>query len=383
MKISHKIFEKIHTSNLVYNTCWEDPRCDRSLLELDEQSRVVVITSAGCNALDYLLDGPASVDAVDMNPRQNALLDLKLALLAGSDHDHFFQFFGEGRHRQAGDIFRETAQPALSGFSKNYWQKHIRAFNGAGGRGSFYYFGTSGTVAFLLKKFLAADPSTDRAIRRMFDAGDMEQQREQYFSSVEPKLLNRFVVWLLNRHVVQSMLGVPHSQQEMARQSFADGMTGYFRLCFRKVFAEQPLHDNYFWKLYFFGKYDSACCPNYLKKEHFDTLRARRLHLRTHTSTVSGFLKNKPGKYTHFVLLDHQDWLAANNRPALDEEWELIFENAAPGAKVLFRSAAFDRDFLPKFAQQKVLFDDEKVRAAHLADRVGTYASVHFGEIQS
>ena len=73
--ISEKVFQRIHGNNLVYNTCWEDPRCDRQLLQLDAQSRVVMLTSAGCNALDYLLDDPTEVHCVDLNPRQNALLD--------------------------------------------------------------------------------------------------------------------------------------------------------------------------------------------------------------------------------------------------------------------------------------------------------------------
>lgn len=32
------LFRQIHTNNLVYNTCWEDPRCDRELLNIDEKS---------------------------------------------------------------------------------------------------------------------------------------------------------------------------------------------------------------------------------------------------------------------------------------------------------------------------------------------------------
>ena len=31
-----QFFKQIHTSNLVYNTCWEDPRCDRQLLQINE-----------------------------------------------------------------------------------------------------------------------------------------------------------------------------------------------------------------------------------------------------------------------------------------------------------------------------------------------------------
>ena len=40
---NERIFRNIHSNNLIYNTCWEDPRCDRALLELDASSRVVMI----------------------------------------------------------------------------------------------------------------------------------------------------------------------------------------------------------------------------------------------------------------------------------------------------------------------------------------------------
>ena len=75
-KISSRLFAAVHDRNLIYNTCWEDPALDRVALDFRPDDRVLVITSAGCNALDYLLAGPAEVNAVDMNPRQNALLEL-------------------------------------------------------------------------------------------------------------------------------------------------------------------------------------------------------------------------------------------------------------------------------------------------------------------
>ena len=98
--IKRKIFHNIHNRNLVYNTCWEDPRCDRELLELDANSQVVMITSAGCNALDYLLDEPASIHCIDMNPRQNHLLELKLAGIRSLSFETFFDLFGRGRAHQ-------------------------------------------------------------------------------------------------------------------------------------------------------------------------------------------------------------------------------------------------------------------------------------------
>ena len=55
MGIGSRVFQMVHMRNLVYNTCWEDPRLDRVALELGPDENVLVITSAGCNALDYAL----------------------------------------------------------------------------------------------------------------------------------------------------------------------------------------------------------------------------------------------------------------------------------------------------------------------------------------
>jgi len=380
--ISEKVFQRIHGNNLVYNTCWEDPRCDRQLLRLDAQSRVVMLTSAGCNALDYLLDDPAEVHCVDLNPRQNALLDLKIALLEGGDHAALFDLLGMGASPRTREIFHDIVQERLSDrFSQPYWQRNIHCFNGKGLRTSFYWHGSSGTVAWLIRQWLHSQPDVVRLARRLFEAENLAEQWIWY-EQLEPQLLGRFLRWLVSQHLVQSMLGVPKSQQHLATADFPDGMVGYVRQCFRQVFTKLPLADNYFWKLYFYGRYTPSCCPNYLRSEHFSTLQARSQRISTHTTSLSGFLQKQPGQYTHFVLLDHQDWLAAHLRPALDAEWRLILDNAAPGAKVLLRSAAFELDFLPDFARERLVFDLQAAAWSQANDRVGTYASTWIATIQ-
>ena len=380
--LKQAIFNRIHHSNLVYNTCWEDPRCDRALLQLDHNSKVVMITSAGCNALDYLLDHPASVDCVDLNPRQNALLELKKSVFQHGDHHDLFQFFGQGVHRQARPIFEDALRHGLDQPHARYWRKHLGYFSGKGLRRSFYYYGSSGLVAYIVKNLIGTSKETARLVYRLLDCADPEMQKMLYYR-LEARLFNPFFVRFLDGHLTQSLLGVPESQQQMARAQFKDGMAGYVRACFRHVFTELPLRDNYFWKLYFFGHYTPDCCPNYLLPEHFDTLKTNSAALKTHTTSISEFLKNNPGQYTHFVLLDHQDWLAANDQKALREEWELILANSAKNAKYLLRSAGPDLRFIPEAIVNQIEFDTEAAAAQHRLDRVGTYASVHLGQFRA
>lgn len=381
MTIADKVFSSIHLGNLVYNTCWEDPRCDRQLLNLKEDSTVVMITSAGCNALDYLLDNPKSIDCVDMNPRQNALLQLKLASLRVNDFEDHFALFGKGKHPHASRLYEWVMRDQLPVFAQEYWDARTRFFNGKGIRRTFYHYSTSGFFAWMMAHYLRSNRKVYGYLQELFAADTLEEQTRLY-DLVEPRILNRMVEWAMSRNLTLYLLGVPKSQRNLLEQQYPNGHLGFIQDALRRVFTQLPIKDNYFWKLYFQGFYDQDNAPEYLIASNFQTLRDRQQRIYTHTTTISEFLKNHPGTYSHFILLDHQDWLAANDRPALQEEWELILQNSRPGTRILLRSAASQVDFFPDFVHQRLEFEQELTAKTHLEDRVGTYASVYLGIVR-
>ena len=79
----------------MYSQIWEDPRGDIEGLRLDRDSRILTISSGGCNILNYLTVEPRSIVAVDVNASHLALTRLKLAAVAYlPSHDALFRFFG-------------------------------------------------------------------------------------------------------------------------------------------------------------------------------------------------------------------------------------------------------------------------------------------------
>ncbi len=376
------LFKNIHTNNLIYNTCWEDPRCDRDLLGLQPDSKMVMITSAGCNALDYALDKPAEINCVDMNPRQNALLDLKLATFEKTGWSDLYAMFGEGKHREVKNMYNDTLRDNLPDYARDFWDKNINYFSGKGLRTSFYQHGTSGIFAWLFINYIKSGRTNSKLLNQMFDAENLEKQRGFYLQ-LEKRIITGFMKRIMNSPLTMSMLGVPDIQQKML---YDDGRhtdtMGFIQKCLRHVFMDLPLSDNYFWQLYFRGKYDNNVTPNYLKAENFDTLRQQIKTIKTHTTTITDFLKTNSDTYSHYVLLDHQDWLAANNRTALAEEWETILNNSRRGTRILLRSAQYQISFFPEFVKEKVYFEKEKTVQTHKKDRVGTYGSVYLGIVQ-
>ena len=222
------VFRQVHTKNLVYNTCWEDPRCDRQLLQLNHDSEVVMITSAGCNALDYLLDNPMKINCIDMNPRQNALLELKKASFKNATYPEHWIMFGDGVMPEAETHYQQKLRNDLPGSAKEYWDENWKYFNGKGIRKSFYHFSTSGTLAWIFNKYLKTRKKLYRQIKMMFDAHNLEEQTKIY-NRIESKIANKLVEFVVNRHLTMSMVGVPRSQQLLFAKKYERGAMGFIQ----------------------------------------------------------------------------------------------------------------------------------------------------------
>ncbi|HEY6940352.1 BtaA family protein [Dokdonella sp.] len=380
-KLDQKIFDAIYSRSLVYNTCWEDPAIDRRALALGADDDVLVITSAGCNALDYALLGPRSIHAVDANPRQNALLELKIAGIRTLGFDDYFAIFGEGRHARFDAIYRDALRAQLSDFARAWWDGRTDWFTSR--RGSFYFHGLSGCVARGVRAYFATRPRLRRAMDDLFLARDLDEQRAIYDGRVAPQLWNTPVNWVISRQFVMSLLGVPFPQRRLVEAQHEHGVSGFIRSAVQYVFRQLPLADNYFWHVYMTGHYRRDCCPEYLKRHNFDRLKSGLVdRVVPHTTTVTEFLRAHEGPITRFVLLDHMDWMSSYHPAALVDEWEAIRERAAPRARILLRSAHARPGYLDDIrigpARERLRdafrFMDAEAAALQPHDRVHTYA---------
>lgn len=390
--ISQRVFKTVHGNNLVYNTCWEDPRLDRVALELDSDDDVLVITSAGCNALDYTIAKPNHVYAVDMNPRQNALLQLKKAAIRELSFDDFFSMFGEGYLPGIRNGYDPTLRQHLSERSRIFWDKRIRWFDNP--KRSFYFRGTAGSFARMMKLYTDKVIKVRPQIERLLAAESIEEQQDIYFKEMYDKFWTGLVKFAMNRDTTMSLLGVPKAQRKQIEDQYPGGLVKYIQDCVEGVFARLPMKDNYFWRVYMNGRYTRECCPEYLKEENFQDLKNGGLErLTTHTDSVQGFLEKFDGTISRFILLDHMDWLSDHFFPYLEAEWQAIVEKATPDARILWRSGGLRTDFIDQVHVQSngkmskindmLTYNFELAKELHQKDRVHTYASFYIADLSA
>ncbi|MFN0052566.1 MAG: DUF3419 family protein [Planctomycetales bacterium] len=385
-RFSNACFQLIHGGNLVYNACWEDPRLDREALAIGADDRLLTITSAGCNALDYVLDEPRQIHAVDVNRRQNALLELKLAGIRGLDFDTFFEMFGRGRLTNCQEVYHDALRGRLPQSAREYWDRHISFFGGKTRGGSFYFRGTAGFVARSVNRYLDHVARVRGAVNAILDADSLEEQRHIYESRLRGAVWTRFIRWMMGRDTTLSLLGIPRPQRTQVERNYPGGIVRFIEDAVQAVFAELPLHDNYFWRVYLTGSYTRDCCPEYLKRGNFERLKRGLVdRISTHTCSVGEFLNANETPITRFVLLDHMDWLSTLQQTALAAEWQAIVDRAAPNARILWRSGGMHTDFVDRvlvLVGQRVwrvgellAYDHSLASRLHPLDRVHTYGS--------
>jgi S-adenosylmethionine-diacylglycerol 3-amino-3-carboxypropyl transferase len=396
-RLHQGVFDRLYNNSLLYNACWEDPACDRQALKLGGDDEVLVITSGGCNALDYALCAPRRVVAIDANPRQGALLELKIAAIRATSDADVFALFGHGRHPGARELYRRSLRPQLSLPARAFWDRRMHWFTGAGG-GSFYFHGLSGLVARMMRGYLRLRPGLARAVERLVDCQDLAEQAAIYDREVAPLLWTPFLSWAISRQTTMSLLGVPPAQtaevaaQHDAQAPAAHSVAGFIRACIERVFRDLPLSSNYFWTCYLRGGYTRDNCPEYLRPEGLRALRGGLLdRLEVRTGTVAGLLEADQHRFSRYVLLDHQDWMGAHRPDDLAHEWDLLLNRATPGAMAIFRSARAEPPWLPNVRLgaahggirlgERLRFDRPLAARLHTQDRVGTYGGFHVAHL--
>merc|ERR1719454_1401859 len=139
------IMTSIGRKKIIYNISWEDPAVVHKVMHMKEDDVVLTISSAGCNVLDYLCEGPKKIIAVDMNLAQLHTLELKLACIRVLTQEQFFAIWGRSDFKVFTEVYQSKLRPLLEPETAAFWDANTHLF-----RDNFMYAGTSGLMAKLL-----------------------------------------------------------------------------------------------------------------------------------------------------------------------------------------------------------------------------------------
>jgi betaine lipid synthase len=365
---------KKHTqfnNEYIYAFTWEDVRVDQRLLKLNSQDVVLAITSAGDNILAYALEGPKRIHAVDLNPTQNHLLELKVASFTALGYSDVWKMFGEGKHAAFRETLINKLSPHMSSRAFQYWMDNTEVFQGKNSNGLYETGGSR--VAIKLVKWLFRCLGLGGEVRKLCEAKTMNEQREIWKKSVRPILLSRILSWTVigNEKFLWKALGVPKNQRDMIFTDYyeqegmglGDGVKsdmGGRAIWEYLVNTLDPvcestllLEDNYFYLLCLQGKYSQRCQPPYLTpRAHIKLSQPNAFDgLRIHTDEINEVIDRiATGTLTVAVVMDSMDWFTPG---AIDAAKQITAINRALklGGRVLLRSAGLRPWYIKNFEQ--------------------------------
>lgn len=364
----------------IYAFTWEDPREDHKILKFSSSDTVLAITSAGDNILSYasLPDPPRKIHAVDLNPCQNHLLELKLAAFKSLSSEDIWKMFGDGRIAHFRKLLINELSSNMSSNAFQYWMdRGDKTFAGRG-----LYDTGSTRWALRIARTVFSVFGRGLAIDELCSCTTIKDQVRIWNSNIKPTLFNPLVATLLvgNPIFLWKALGVPVNQAEMMGDSVMRYVVNTLDpIVHRSLISD----DNYFYYLTLKGQYARNNCPDYLTEKGFRALTTERVggtapvdNIRLHTDTLNDvFARLSKKSITIAIIMDHLDWFSPKGTEARDEILA-VRECLVVGGRVMLRSAAQYPWYIKTFESCGFKCKPAAIRhAGESIDRVNMYAS--------
>ena len=286
------IMTSIGRKKIIYNISWEDPAIDHTVMHMKDDDVVLTISSAGCNVLDYLCEGPKKIIAVDMNWAQLHVLELKLAGIRCLTWDQFFAIWGRSDYKVFTSVYESKLRPLLAKETAEFWDANTNLF-----RDNFMYAGTSGLMAKLLCMPLIWSGVREKVKNRETMSGD-----GGILFKLTLKICSITSLW----SIFAPLGGVPLEQLNLLSrnpQVFVDRLVEVLTTRIWKP-------NNYFYYGYIVGEFAPDCCPRYLEEKNFAIMKQRVDRVKVYHGTwAEAAVEEGPGSITIASLLDSMDWM--------------------------------------------------------------------------
>jgi S-adenosylmethionine-diacylglycerol 3-amino-3-carboxypropyl transferase len=318
-----KFFQSIN-----YASFHEDSNSERRALELTQSDRVLCLTGSGARPLDLLLDGPNEIIAVDWNPAQSHLLELKLAVIKHLSYGDGMSFLGL-RTSTSRESMYAGMRPLLSSAAKSFWDSNPLSI-----RRGIYFDGR--WERFLRQASWLARRARSGLAQQILDCSDLVTQQKLWRTQWDNAWWKWFLWCSTNRFVVRYLLREPGLQyvptslsiSTTIRQRFGQASSSF-------LFRESP----WIWAL-FKGRIDeTGPLPEHLKPHNFEKLREHADCVTVVTASIQDYLKACESDFDAFSLSDFSSYC---DQATHEKIWSAVVRHSRPNARFCERKFLVD-----------------------------------------
>ena len=318
--------------DVLYANCWEDPALDRAAFGIDADDVIFSITSGGCNVLTFLIDNPRKVIALDLNPHQSHLLELKMAAFRGLSYEQTLEFSGV-RPSSSRSRYYRMVRPLLSREAAAFWDRRPEKIEPG-----FVHCGRYEGYMRLLRKAVVVLPRKQRLVQEFYET-ESPAARQRLFQERWEGPAWRFLTRVMLSRRLNSRL-FDRAFFAYLEEDFSFGQ--HFAAKAERALTELPLKENYFLSYILLGKpYDESNLPHYLRKENWDAIRGRLDRIEIITAGCEAYFSTLPdSSISKFNFSNIFEWVPEAAFEALLRETIRV---ARDGAVLTYRNLLVPR----------------------------------------
>lgn len=311
-------------SRLSYSFGNEDWSTEQKALKIQPSDRVVCITASGDRPLHLLLDESQEIIALDANPIQNFLLELKVAAMQQLSHEEYLSFLGAAPGKNRLDTLKRLSNH-LSPGAAEYWKRHKKRINAG-----VLYQGAIERRVILLARFVCF--LRGNMIKKLFEINNIEEQKAFVAKEWHRGWWKKLIVAALSPKCAKLILKDPGLYAHKD-PSIVAGKYIYDRLS--EGLTKNIAKESIFISLFLKGKVEKEAFPPYLTADGFNTIKPRLKGIKSHTADLLSYLEAAPpNHFDCFSLSDVASYISSEDFKRLTYA---VYRTAKPGARFCFR----------------------------------------------
>lgn len=336
-------------NRLSYSFGNEDWVTEQQALQLNSEDSVICITASGDRPLNLLTSNCKKILAIDANPIQNHLLELKCAAIAKLDYEDYLCFLGIGAHPDRLKLFHQLIK-SLPLETKEFWLGKVGLIE----KGIIY----QGAVERLLHWVsLAVRTLRGAKVDTLLSFNDLEEQKAFVQEHWETPKWKKSLELALNPLLTRLFVKDPGLYLSVD-SSFSPGLYIHQRLgayLNRHLAKKSPLLS-----MVLTGKVEKEAFSPYLLERGTNRIRSRLDRLECKTANFVDYLEaTDEEKFDKFSVSDVASYLTA---PDFERLIKAIYKTAKPRARFCMRQFMsghqFPKEFVSRFKRDPVLEDE-------------------------
>lgn len=304
-----------------YSSCWEDEDMVKKTIKPGD--RALMIVSGGCSLFTGILQDPARLVGVDMNPAQVALVKLKIAALENLKFTEALKFLGLGTQIDHPEELRKTYEELKIYLSP----KERQYFNDYKWERGLFSMGSFENYIDFFRRFLLPLFLPEHRREEFLACRTIEEQEAMY-----NKKINNWIYRLLFKMYFGTYWMTRRGRHPDLMKHIKEDPSGAFRQRMERAWKEIPIKRNPYMQRILTGFIPDNCLPSWASRENSDKMRELLKRIELISLKFEDYVRVAQNSWEYFYL---SDICEAMTDEKAQELFDLCAYNSKKGARMV------------------------------------------------